>query len=116
MQDVLPHPLEPARMPSIVDESYKKYDSELRQVSLEIHKYSELAFEEHKSAKLITEVLEKHGFVVERGIAGVATAFVATFGEGKPLVSFNAVGSCRTSADCRNMMPSPRLVMDVGII
>jgi len=81
-------------IPSIIEKSYSKYDSDLRRISLEIHDYAETAFLEHKSARLLIGFLEKQGFVVERGIAGDETAFVATYGDGTaPIVSFNAV--CR---------------------
>ena len=77
---------------SIIDQSYKKYESDLRYISLEIHKFPELAFQEHRAAKLLSEFLEKEGFTVERGIAEDETAFVATFTNGKgPVVSFNSV-------------------------
>jgi aminobenzoyl-glutamate utilization protein B len=79
-------------MPSIIEKSYSKYDSDLRRISLEIHKYRELAFDEHKSVRLLVAFLESQGFVVERGIAGDETAFVGTYGDGTvPIVSFNAV-------------------------
>ena len=44
----------------------------------------ELAMGEYAAAELITGVMEKHGFTVTRGIAGIPTAFTATFGSGVP--------------------------------
>jgi len=41
---------------------------------------------EFKSSSLLAEELERHGFRVERGIADMPTAFVATWGEGKPVI------------------------------
>ncbi|MGX9134744.1 M20 family metallopeptidase [Rummeliibacillus sp. JY-2-4R] len=55
--------------------------------SKEIWEYAETRFTEHKSAKLLTSVLEEEGFLVERGIAEMPTAFVASFGSGKPVVA-----------------------------
>jgi amidohydrolase len=40
-----------------------------------IHEYAEMAFKEYKSAALLEDLLEEHGLVVERGIAGMETAF-----------------------------------------
>ncbi|RLG97919.1 amidohydrolase, partial [Candidatus Bathyarchaeota archaeon] len=40
----------------------------------------------YKSSKLLADELEKHGFEVKRGVAGMPTAFVATWGEGKPVI------------------------------
>jgi hypothetical protein len=65
---------------SIIEESYLKYDSDLRHISLEIHNYRELAFCEHKSARRLMGFLARQGLVVERGIAGDETAFVGTWG------------------------------------
>ena len=79
--------------PSILlDGCYENYDNDLRAISLEIHKYHELAYQEYRSAELLCEFLEKNGFLVERKVAGLETAFVATFEQGGgPIVSFNAV-------------------------
>jgi hypothetical protein len=84
---------EGSTLPSIIEKTYKKYDSDLRDISLKLHGYHELAYKEFKAAKLLTDYMEKEGFKVERGIAGDKTAFVATFTQGKkrPVVSFNAV-------------------------
>ena len=44
----------------------------------------ELGFQEYEAAKLICGVLEENGFTVVRGVAGMPTAFTATYGSGKP--------------------------------
>jgi aminobenzoyl-glutamate utilization protein B len=48
--------------------------------------YAELGFVEFKSSKLLADELEAHGFSVERGVAGIPTAFVATWGSGRPVI------------------------------
>ncbi|UCD44316.1 MAG: amidohydrolase [Candidatus Bathyarchaeota archaeon] len=58
----------------------------LIEVSDAIWSYAELGFVEFKSAKLLSEELEAHGFEVERGVAGIPTAFVATWGKGSPVI------------------------------
>src|SRR5688500_13808655 len=50
----------------------------------ELWKLAEVGYQEEKSAKLLASELEKAGFTVERGVAGMPTAFVASFGSGKP--------------------------------
>ena len=55
------------------------YDAELRIIAMDIHSNPELQFEEHKAAAWLTEMLEKEGFLVERGIAGLDTAFKAVW-------------------------------------
>jgi len=51
-----------------------------------IWEYAELGLIEYKSSKLLADELEMHGFEVKRGVAGMPTAFVATWGEGKPVI------------------------------
>lgn len=58
----------------------------LAEISDEIWGYAELGYVEFKSAKLLADEFEKHGFEVERGVAGIPTAFVGTWGKGKPVV------------------------------
>jgi len=48
--------------------------------------YAELGLQEFKSSALLIETLEKEGFKVERNIAGMPTCFIATWGEGKPVI------------------------------
>jgi aminobenzoyl-glutamate utilization protein B len=67
---------------SWVDENEKR----VVEVSDEIWEFTELGFIEHKSAKLLSDTLERHGFAVERGVAGIPTAFVATWGRGGPII------------------------------
>lgn len=45
---------------------------------------AELSFEEYKAAKMLTDILEKEGFTVTRGVGGIPTSFTATFGSGEP--------------------------------
>jgi aminobenzoyl-glutamate utilization protein B len=48
--------------------------------------FAELGLMEHESSKLLADELERHGFDVERGVAGMPTAFVAAWGSGKPVI------------------------------
>jgi len=48
--------------------------------------YAELGLEEYRSSKLLSEVLEQAGFRIERGLAGMPTCFVATYGSGDPVI------------------------------
>jgi aminobenzoyl-glutamate utilization protein B len=56
------------------------------EVSDSIWDYAELGFIEHKSAKLIADELEGHGFRVKRGVADIPTALTASWGEGSPII------------------------------
>ena len=63
---------------------------QLIQLSLNIHDNPELGFEEEKASAWLTGYLEDNEFHVERGIAGVATAFRATYGQGSPRIALLA--------------------------
>ncbi len=67
--------------------SVEKHKADLIEISDEIWTYAETAFEESNSSKLLADYAEKNGFSVERGVAGIPTAFVATYGSGKPIIS-----------------------------
>ncbi|WP_299188429.1 amidohydrolase [uncultured Aquimarina sp.] len=67
--------------------SIEKHQEELIKISDEIWALAETAFEENQSSKLLADYAEKQGFTVERGVAGMPTAFVATYGSGKPVIS-----------------------------
>jgi aminobenzoyl-glutamate utilization protein B len=55
-----------------------------------IWSYAELGMQEFRSMKILTDDLEQNGFQVERGISGMPTAFVATWGSGRPVVGLMA--------------------------
>ncbi len=59
----------------------------IRKVSLNIWNNAELALREFKSSRELAAYLESNGFRVERGVAGLPTAFVATYGSGKPVIA-----------------------------
>ncbi len=50
----------------------------------------ELSMQEYKSSAALIRLLEENGFEVEKGVAGMPTAFVASYGEGKPVIGINA--------------------------
>jgi aminobenzoyl-glutamate utilization protein B len=59
----------------------------MHQVSLNIWNDAELALREFKSSRELMAYLGSNGFQVEKGVAGMPTAFVASFGSGKPVVA-----------------------------
>lgn len=60
----------------------------LVKVSDEIWEFAETRFEEFKSSELLCNVLEGEGFSLTKGIADMETAFIASFGNGKPVIGF----------------------------
>ncbi len=63
---------------------------EIGRMAAALWQYSELALQEHRSAALLADILEKEGFRIERGVAGMPTAFVASFGSGSPVIGILA--------------------------
>ncbi len=63
---------------------------ELQRIAVELYSNPETGLEEVKSAALLSGLLERAGFVVERGVAGLATAFRAQSGSGRPAVALLA--------------------------
>ena len=55
-----------------------------------VFSYGELGFQEVETSKYLTGILEKAGFKIQRGIAGIPTAWLATWGEGKPVISLGS--------------------------
>src|SRR5579862_1412423 len=55
-----------------------------------VFSFGELGFQEFETSKYLTAILEKEGFKVERGVAGIPTAWVASWGEGKPVISLGS--------------------------
>lgn len=69
-----------------IDAAAPKYAELARQ----IWTTPELGYQETQSSALLVNDLERAGFKVERGVAGMPTAFVASFGSGKPVLGLLA--------------------------
>ncbi len=93
-----PHPAPPASAaaPAALPEpsatklaavgSVDRHATELIGLSDRIWGYAEIALREHRSAAALADFAEQQGFRVQRGVAGMPTAFVATYGEGRPVI------------------------------
>jgi aminobenzoyl-glutamate utilization protein B len=73
-----------------IAKSLEQMQEKFWRISDAIWSYAELGLEEYRSSKLLVDVLETAGFRVERGAAGMPTAFVATwsYGSGQPTIGF----------------------------
>ncbi len=85
----------PAQQPAQLDAFKKEAAAEVdklqaftQQIVDEIFSFSELGFHEFETSRYLTGLLEKNGFRVELGVAGIPTAWVATSGSGKPVIAF----------------------------
>jgi aminobenzoyl-glutamate utilization protein B len=55
-----------------------------------VFSFAELGFQEVETSKYLTGILAQEGFQIQRGIAGVPTAWLATWGSGKPVISLGS--------------------------
>src|SRR5262245_26653039 len=62
----------------------------LKRVNKAIWGYAETGLVETKSARELMDLLKANGFTVEAGVAGMPTAFVATYGSGRPVIGILA--------------------------
>jgi len=86
-------PAPPARLDGYKQETAGRVDemAKLAQEMVDsVFSFAELGFQEVETSRYLTTVLEKNGFSIRRGVAGMPTAWVATWGSGKPVI---AVGS-----------------------
>ncbi|NCB42953.1 MAG: amidohydrolase [Clostridia bacterium] len=80
-------------------------------ISESIWEFAELPYEEERSAKLLCNALEKEGFILKTGIAGIPTAFTATYavGTGKPVIGllgeYDALDALSQKAGCPTREP-----------
>ncbi|MGE7609960.1 M20 family metallopeptidase [Peribacillus frigoritolerans] len=78
-------------------------------VSDKIWEYAETRFEEYQSAELLCQTLENEGFQVERGVGGIKTAFIGSYGSGKPVVAilgeYDALASLSQKSGVANEDP-----------
>lgn len=63
-----------------------KNEQLLTDVHQKIWKLAEVGLQEMKTSKTLTDILEKEGFKVKKGVAEMPSAFVATYGKGKPVI------------------------------
>ena len=55
-----------------------------------IFSFAELGFQEVETNRYLIDILKKNGFTVQEGIAGIPTAFMATWGSGKPVIALGS--------------------------
>jgi aminobenzoyl-glutamate utilization protein B len=60
----------------------------------QVFSYGELGFQELETSKYLTGILEKEGFQVVRGVAGIPTAWTATWGSGRPVIALGSDLDC----------------------
>ena len=82
---------------------------ELCAISDRIWEFAELSMEEYRSAQCYVEFLRKEGFQVDAPVAGIETAFAASFGSGRPrigiLAEYDALSSLSQKSECAFRTP-----------
>jgi len=76
--------LSPAKRSAI--ESVNDHAAELTALSDSVWSFAETALKEYRSSQLLSDYAEKQGFKVTRNVAGLSTAFIAEYGNGKPII------------------------------
>jgi aminobenzoyl-glutamate utilization protein B len=73
-----------------------KYATLGQQINDMLFSFAELGFQEYETFNYLTTLLEKQGFKVERGVAGVPTAWIAkwSYGSGKPVIALGSDVDC----------------------
>jgi aminobenzoyl-glutamate utilization protein B len=68
----------------------QQQESHYSAIAQKIWNFAEVGFKEKQSSALLQETLKQAGFTIETGVAGIPTAFVATYGQGKPVIGIMA--------------------------
>lgn len=80
--------LEALKLEAIADiEGMKDFTQQMVDM---IFSFGELGFQEFESSRYLVDILKKNGFVVEEGIAGIPTAWIASWGSGKPVIALGS--------------------------
>jgi aminobenzoyl-glutamate utilization protein B len=88
-----PNPQANPKLESLKKEVVADIDSRavfIQQMVDQVFSFGELGFQEFETSKYLTGILEKNGFSIQRELSGVPTAWMATWGSGKPVI---AIGS-----------------------
>lgn len=73
--------------------------------------FAELGMQEVETSSLMTQILEREGFAVERNLSGMPTSFLACFGAGKPVVAFHTEFDATPACSQMAGVPEPRAIV-----
>ncbi len=92
-----------------IHEYINQRQSDFTYLSDKIWEHPETNFKENFSAELLANALENEGFVVQRGVGNIETAFIASYGSGHPVIAllgeYDALSGLSQKAGCYE--PSP---------
>ena len=95
----------PSTSPTSSNPKLERYKAELaaevdgmkdftQQMVDQVFSYGELGFQEVETSKYLTGILKKNGFSVEENVAGIPTAWMASWGSGKPVIALGSDVDC----------------------
>jgi aminobenzoyl-glutamate utilization protein B len=82
-----------ARLDALKREIVQNVDARAKMVQVmvdTVFSFGELGFQEFETSRYLTDILEKNGFRIERGVAGIPTAWTARWGSGKPVIALGS--------------------------
>lgn len=86
-----------AKLKALKQEVAKKIDTQAKMAQVMVDKvfsFAELGFQEVETSKYLTGILAANGFTIETGISGVPTAWMARWGNGKPVIALGSDLDC----------------------
>ena len=91
---------------SLIDARFPEH----QRIANQIWNYAELGYQEEKSSALLKKTLADEGFSIESGVAGIPTAFIASYGSGHPIIAMLAEydalpGITQTASPVRETIP-----------
>jgi aminobenzoyl-glutamate utilization protein B len=103
------HAESPSAGPDLIEFTDARFPQNQR-LAEQIWGFAELGYQEEKSSALLKQALADEGFMIESGVAGIPTAFVASFGSGKPVIALLAEydalpGITQTASPVREPIP-----------
>jgi aminobenzoyl-glutamate utilization protein B len=97
-QSARPAEARPAAPASPNVEQYKKdvglevesMREDIARMNDQVFSFGELGFQEFETSKYLSDILQKNGFTLEKNLAGIPTAWMASWGSGKPVIALGS--------------------------
>src|SRR5262245_51843887 len=67
---------------------------DIQRMNDQVFSFGELGFQEFETSKYLTGILKKNGFTIQENLAGIPTAWMATWGSGKPVIALGSDVDC----------------------
>src|SRR4030095_704254 len=67
---------------------------DIQRMNDQVFSFGELGFQEFETSKYLTGILKKNGFTIQENLAGNSNAWMATWGNGKPVIAMGSDIDC----------------------